>query len=117
MSDNIFEELKQFIENQLWKFDFPLKKATKIENDMGITGTDAIDFIIAYGKHFNVDVSKFMAADYFGPEGGLYLPFKIPFLKFLLRTYKTKILTLGDLEKGIIAGKLDDTVIESATTN
>jgi acyl carrier protein len=113
MNHNVFEELKCFIEKQLWKSDFLLTKTTRIQEDMGITGTDAVDFIVAYGKHFNVDVSSFMAADYFDAEGGLYLPFKIPFLKFL-SAKNLKTLTLGDLEKGIIVGKLDDTIIESA---
>jgi hypothetical protein len=37
--------------------------------DLGIYGDDATDLLISYGKRFNVDVSKFMAADYFKGKG------------------------------------------------
>jgi len=54
-----------------------------------------------------VDVTKFMAADYFDGEGDPILPavIRIPTGK------KNKILTVGHLEKGILAGRLDEEVI------
>jgi len=31
-------------------------------------GGDAVEFITAFGKEFNVDVSKFMIGEYFRPD-------------------------------------------------
>jgi hypothetical protein len=106
MSEKIFEEIRNFVFKQTYIRDFSLFRETRIEEDLGITGADAIEFMVAYGKRFNVDVSKFMAADYFEAEGMNWLPFNA--------TPDKKILTLGDLEKGILAGRLDEEIINSS---
>lgn len=103
INDVVFNKIIYFVEEQRWKYDFTLERTTKIEYDLGITGDDAIEFMIAYGKEFNVDVSNFMAANYFEPEGMNWLLPKSAISK--------KELTLGDLEKGIIAGRLDEEII------
>ena len=103
MNDKTFEEIKNFIIKQSCITDIPLFRETNIEKDLGITGDDAMELMVAYGKRFNIDLSKFMAAEYFEPEGmNWLLPKSIP---------NKKILTLGDLEKGIIVGRLDDEII------
>jgi hypothetical protein len=112
MEENIFIKIEDFVTRERWEYDFPLLRSTQLEKDLRITGDDAIEFIIAYGKKFDVDVSNFMAADYFEGEG-------IDFLKELFvliglsRNNAKKNLTLGDLEKGIITGKLDEETINS----
>jgi acyl carrier protein len=81
-----------------------------LEDDLGVSGDDAVEFIAAFGKEFNVDVSHFMAADYFEPEGDIIL---LSILRFLTGRKKQskKILTVGHLEKAIVAGRLDEDVI------
>ncbi len=74
-----------------------------MEKQLGIYGDDATEIMLVYGKEFNVDVSKFMAASYFSGEG----------FSLFGKDEKTKELTLGDLEKGVIAGRLDEEVINS----
>lgn len=103
-------ELKDFIIEQIGVDSDEVTDTALIEDDLGVYGDDAIDFIISYGKRFNVDVSKFMAADYFSAEGDTVLP-------LLIRLFtgkpepKRKGLTVGHLEKGIIAGRLDEEII------
>ena len=104
MEANIFEKLKQFTIKEASLTDEPLTRETKIEEDLGITGADAIEYLIAYGKHFKVDVSKFLAAEYFRAEGRS---------SFVVDSKKKKVLTLAHLEKGILAGILNDEVINS----
>ncbi|MDB5151972.1 MAG: acyl carrier protein [Mucilaginibacter sp.] len=108
------EELKAFVIKQSAVDDEEITPETQLANDLGVNGDDAIEFIIAYGKRFNVDVSKFMAADYFGPEGDVILPSLIRSITGKLKPRK-KGLTVGHLEKGIKAGKLDENVISAAT--
>lgn len=103
INENIFERVKQFIIKKSCIRGESMTRETRIEEDLGITGTDALELIIAFAKEFKVDVSKFMAAEYFEPEGmNLLMPHTVP---------NKKILILGDLEKAAIAGKLDETII------
>lgn len=112
MSDEIFEKLKGFVIKQSAVEDEEVTRDTQIEDELGVTGDDAVDFMIAYGEAFNVDVTKFMAADYFGAERNVFLS---EVGKWLTGKHKRarKTLTVAHLEKGIIAGKLDEEVINS----
>jgi acyl carrier protein len=112
MNDEIFDKLKTFIIKEAAVEDEEVTRDAQIEDDLGVTGDDAVDFLIAYGKAFNVDVTKFMAADYFNGEGDIILPALIGAITGK-RTSKNKILTVGHLEKGIIAGRLDEEIISS----
>lgn len=52
-----------------------------------------------------------MAADYFEDDGGIKMP---SFVKNIFKTSSSKkILTVGHLEKGIIAGQLNEKIINS----
>lgn len=89
-----------------------LSDETLLEDDLGISGDDAFELIIAFGKEFNVNVSNFMAADYFSGEGDFILPAIINF--FTGRKEKIRReLRLKHLEKAMIAGRLDEEVINS----
>ncbi|WP_310593852.1 DUF1493 family protein [Flavobacterium sp.] len=107
MNEETFNKLKEFIINQSAVNDEEINSSTRIEDDLGVSGDDAVEFIIAFGKEFNVDISKFMANDYFSPEGDFILPALIRFLTNKKKRDK-KSFTVGHLEKAIIAGKLDE---------
>lgn len=82
----------------------PIEENTEIEKDLDISGDDALELIIAYASSFNVDVSNFKAGDYFKAEG-------LELFCFLRKRQKRKALTIGDLIKGIEAGRLDDEIL------
>jgi acyl carrier protein len=84
----------------------------EMENDLGIRGDDAMDFIIAFGTEFNVDISDFMAADYFSPEGDSILPAIIRMFTDKKHP-KQKGLRIRHLEKAVIGGRLDEEIINS----
>jgi hypothetical protein len=115
MSSEIFNKLKVFVWEQGLGYTYPfpllfkkkqITRETAIEKDLGITGDDADEFLIAFGKEFNVDVNQFSIGDYFGDEGDPILPAIIRFLTGRKEREK-KILTIGHLEKAVIAGRLD----------
>jgi acyl carrier protein len=106
MDGIISANLRLFLEERRIKGKAPLTMDTRIEEDLGITGVDARDLIMEYGKKFNVVIAKFMAADYFEAEGSF------PLFNFNKKPNKTS-LTVYHLEKGIIAGALDENVIGS----
>jgi hypothetical protein len=116
MNEELFNRLKSFLVNQAGVEDHEVILEAKIENDLGVTGDDALDLLLAYSKAFNVDVTRFMAADYFDGEGDPILPAIIRMLTGK-RKVKNKVLTVADLGKGILAGKLDEIVINSKLEN
>ena len=112
MNDEVFEKLRQFIIRERWEYNFPLKRDTQIGSDLKIYGDDSDEFLIAFSKEFNVDVSKFKIGDYFGDEGDPILPAIIRVVTGKKKR-QTKVLTIGHLEKAIEAGRLDEEVINS----
>jgi acyl carrier protein len=110
MSEEVFDKLKTFVIKEVSVEDEEVTRDARIEDDLGVYGDDAVDLLIAYGKAFNVDVTKFMAADYFSGEGDTILP---GIIRFLTNGKKRKTFTVGHLEKGIIAGRLDEEIINS----
>jgi acyl carrier protein len=112
MNHIVFNKLKDFVIKQSSVDDEEITRETKIEDDLGVSGGDAVNFIITYGKLFNVDVTKFMAADYFSSEGDVILPALMRIFTGKPKSFR-KVLTVGHLEKGIMAGRLDEEVINS----
>ena len=112
MSEENFDRLKHFIVNEVGVEEEEVTKEAKIEDDLGIYGDDSDEFLIAFGKEFNVDVSQFPIGDYFSPEGDFILPAIIRFLTNRKKRQR-KVLTVGHLEKAVIAGRLDEEVINS----
>jgi len=112
MNEEIFNRVKRFTVKQAAVGEEEVTEDASLENDLGVHGDDAVEFIVAFGKEFNVDVSEFMAADYFSPEGDTILP-------AILRLFtgekkrKQKNLTIGHLMKAAMAGHLNEEVINS----
>ncbi len=106
--ETILEKLKIFITKNDWGFAKRLDENTSVEDDMGITGMDAVDFINDYAKEFNVDISEFDFTKYFYAEGGIDLinPILSLFNKENRVNLKPHKLTLGHLSTAVLNGKL-----------
>jgi acyl carrier protein len=107
----LFERLKEFIKKETFVNDVEITSNTIIETEFGVTGDDADDFIIAFSKEFNIDISNFEIAKHFKGEGDTTLIGIVNFFKGNKTEEKYSALTVGDLERAILAGKLDETVI------
>jgi hypothetical protein len=92
-----FDDLKRFVIKEAYLSDEVLLEDTRLFEDLGITGADAIEFLIAFGKHFDVDISKFNASDYFNAEGS-----------WLGNSKPKKSLTLKHLMKALISSRLEE---------
>ncbi|MCD6067058.1 MAG: hypothetical protein K0S33_1884 [Bacteroidetes bacterium] len=99
---NILLVLESFIEKVRWKYEFPLTKETRLYEDLGLYGDDAVEFFEEFGAEFNVVLANFNIAKYFKGEGWS-----------LKEIEKGRSLTLYDLEKAIKAGRLDEDIINS----
>lgn len=106
MADINFNQLKEFVIRQSAVNDEEITRETEIEDDLGVYGGDAVDFIIAFGNEFNVDISQFSIREHFSDEGDIILPALIRFFTNTKKREK-KSFTVGHLEKAIISGKLD----------
>lgn len=99
-----FDKLKEFVIDQRWEYS-PMTLETSLRNDLVLWGDDAIEFIEAYGKFFEVDISNFNFSKYFPEEGGMLLPLLLTKLRAPEDSGYSQ-LTLGDLVKGIEMGSL-----------
>ncbi|MBC7485864.1 MAG: DUF1493 family protein [Cytophagaceae bacterium] len=104
------ESLNSFLVKQTGVDREELIDETSLEGDLSVYGDDAVELIVAFGKEFHVDVSNFMAADYFSAEGDPVLPAIINFFTGK-NEKKVKHLKLKHLQRAIIAGRLDEDII------
>jgi acyl carrier protein len=111
MDDEILIQVTSLIEKQMGKYRKPITRETCLENDLGISGDDAVELLLAYSKKFSVDISKLDIRKYFMPEGDTILSSLIG-----SKERKEKQLTIGDLAKGIIAKQLNEEIINSEAT-
>ena len=105
MSDELLNAIRIFTQEQAGRDPNEIEETTFLEKDLGTYGDDAIEYILTFGKTFNVDVSRFMAADYFSGEG-----WEI-FSEFGKKKREKKELSIAHLIKAIKAGRLDEEVI------
>lgn len=66
--DKIAEDLFEFVKKETFTDDEPIDLDTKLEEDLGVYGDGAVEFMLKYSEKYKVDVTHFMAADYFSPE-------------------------------------------------
>ncbi len=73
-----------------------------LEWNLGITGDDAVDFLVEYGQKFNVNISAFSFNEYFYDEGSNIMLI----ICKLFRIYRKKRKTIYMLLESINTGKL-----------
>jgi len=112
MNDEILNKINKFIIANRWEYNFPLTRETQLQRDLKIWGDDSDEILIKFSEEFHVDVSQFPIGDYFESEGDKSLSSIVRFFSKRSKQPK-KVLTIGDLEKSVAAGRLDEDVIGS----
>jgi len=107
-----FNDLKLFILDNTVVSENELTLNTSVQYDLILYGDDAIECLMKYSERYHVDLSNFMAADYFYGESEVFFS---RLVEWLLKKRRKKILTVRHLLKGIRVGKLDEKVITSIT--
>ncbi|CAE6760898.1 DUF1493 family protein [Paraburkholderia aspalathi] len=115
--DEVWKKLEAFAREELGKPIFGqlrIEPDSKLEDELGLTGTDAVEFIDKWAERFGVAADGFPYGRYFGPEG-LDLIGAVASL-FSKRDRKTAAqpLTLGMLADAMRAGRWDTAAIEAA---
>lgn len=101
--ENCFADLVVFVREQVREYDMPITRETLIEDGLGITGDEAEELIVNLANRYNIDIVNFDFAKYFYDEPSV----------FNMQSGKVKPFTIGHLEKAIIAGRLDEDIINS----
>jgi acyl carrier protein len=114
MNIDIFNRIKEFTVDQMGVDENDVTENTLLETDLNIYGDDAVEYLVAFGKKFNVDMSNFMAASYFSAEGGVKLFPGIRQLFGIKKVPKERELKIKHLVKSVEMGKLDEEVIRAA---
>jgi hypothetical protein len=103
-----FEDLKEFVIRHYWNIKSGLTRETRVSEDLQIEGDDADEFMQKFSEEFKVDLSDFEFEGHFKFEGFDPIGFSRVVRKLRGdKIYKEKALsiTLGDLEKSMIAGR------------
>jgi len=85
---------------------------SRLEEDLGVTGVDAVEFIDKWAETFGVHAAEFPYNRYFGPEGqGMVTTFLALFSERYRKPPRVP-LTLGMLEEAMRLGQWDTEAIE-----
>jgi hypothetical protein len=70
MEQDLTERVRQFIANFWRQRPEKLRLSTRLEEDLGMTGLDASEFLEAFAEAFDVDLTGLEFHKHFGPECG-----------------------------------------------
>ncbi|WP_322046288.1 DUF1493 family protein [Paraburkholderia sp. J67] len=110
-------ELEDFVRREIGlSSKRQLNASDTLEDDLGVTGDDADDFMDAFAKHFNVEPGDFDFHRYFEMEGFSMWPFSI-FTNWLHRRWgiqkyePREPLTVGMLQRAIELGVWNSAIL------
>ncbi len=66
--NNTLEEVKAFVREFWYEPKRGLSAETSLNDDLGMDGDDAIEFMQAFSQRFKVDLTDFPYSKHFGPE-------------------------------------------------
>jgi len=101
----ISDALRAFVAEELRLNPDKLNETDRLQHDLGLDGADAAKFMGKFAAHFDVDMTRFVFADYFGKESLGCLPMWIVWIVIPPLRPDIRPLTLADLQKSVRAKK------------
>jgi transcriptional regulator with XRE-family HTH domain len=89
-------KLIHLIREEIGEFKIEINSLTQIENDLGVTGDDAIELIQKIATLYDIDIENFNFKKYFHDEPS-----------FLSKYREIVPITIGDILEAIKIGKLE----------
>jgi Protein of unknown function (DUF1493) len=68
MDTNLADRVREFVCHFWYQNPHRLRADTRLEEDLGMTGTDAAEFLEAFAEAFEVDLTGIEFHKHFGPE-------------------------------------------------
>jgi acyl carrier protein len=119
MADQIWEQLEAFAREELGRPLFgrlELKPESRIEEDLRLTGMDAVEFIDKWAEKFNIETPDgFPYARYFGPDSLDVVRAVAGLFSKKFRDAPLVPITLGMLAEAMRRGKWNTADIEAAS--
>ncbi|TAM49292.1 MAG: DUF1493 family protein [Paraburkholderia sp.] len=120
MKDAAWERMEEFAREELGRPLFggrlSLQPTSRLEEDLGLTGLDAVEFIDKWAQTFNVQEQEFPYRSYFSPEGQQLLSSFLGLFSKRFRRPALVPLTLGMLAEAARRGRWDTAEIEASAT-
>jgi len=69
MNEGMFIKVRAFVAHHAGMATDTLDEHTRLAEDLGLDGEDAVELMSAFSKEFAVEMADFQFAEYFGPEG------------------------------------------------
>ncbi len=111
----VFEQVKAFTVKFTGVQPGNVTLNTTLENDLGITGDDAEDFMLAFFDEFGVNYTGFELTKYFAQEGfdptGITLVIRRLFTDLSPLTAPVYDVTIADLVKSVNEGRWANPVL------
>ncbi|WCM24579.1 DUF1493 family protein [Paraburkholderia bryophila] len=118
MTDKTWTQLEAFTREQLGRpiFGGPLQltPASRLEEDLGVTGLDGVEFIDKWAETFDVNAYGFPYARYFGPESLNLIESILGLFPRRFRGPELMPLSMAMLAEAMRRGAWDTTEIEAA---
>ena len=118
MGDDIWNRLEAFAREELGRplFGGPLKltPASRLDEDLRITGLDAVEFIDKWAETFGVEAQGFPYDRYFGPDSLDVIRSILGVFSKRFRDPELVPLTLGMLAEAMRRGRWDTAAIEAS---
>lgn len=118
MKDPTWDRLEVFAREELGRPLFggklSLQPTSRLEEDLGLTGLDAVEFIDKWAETFNVQAQEFPYRRYFRPDGQHLLSSFLGLFSKRFRRPELVPLTLGMLADAMRRGKWNTVDIEAA---
>ncbi|WP_063532719.1 DUF1493 family protein [Burkholderia sp. MSMB1589WGS] len=116
MPTDTWEKLAAFTREELGRplfgGELRLEPSSRLEQDLGVTGTDAVEYIDKWAEAFGVQAEGFPYDRYFGPEGQELLTSFLALFSKRFRKPPRVPLTLGMLEEAMRLGRWETDAIE-----
>jgi acyl carrier protein len=116
LMDEIWDKLEAFARKELGKPLFGrivLTPASRLEEDLGLTGVDAIEFIDKWAEAFGVNAQGFPYDRYFGSDNLDVVGSVLGIFSKRFRQPKLVPLTLGMLADAMRRGRWETALIEA----
>lgn len=104
METDLESQVISFIAKQSGNYSFELSLKTELQYDLEIWGDDAVEFLLAFSKEFDVKINRFEAAKFFRRES--FYIFSIVVNHFKLDKKKYHSITISDLVESVKLGEL-----------
>ncbi|MGN6087366.1 DUF1493 family protein [Trinickia sp.] len=117
MKDETWDRLEAFARKELGRPLFGgqlnIQPASRLEDDLGLTGLDAVEFIDKWADTFHVQAGEFPYRRYFSPEGQQLLSSFLGLFSKRFRRPTLVPLTLGMLAEAMRRGRWDTAEAEA----